>query len=216
MKAKRLSAIGQALLDHRLTHKQVASLLSVTPQAVGRWARGETDPTPTKLEELSRVLGTSSEALRHSQAKGAGLIGEMSDDEIAIPVVAISPDVSPGDKDLVRMLKVSKNWILSRVPGASLQSLQLINPMDDSMSPTIPSTGFVIVDTSITRFDRDGVFIFENVGQRYIKRVQRQIDGSLKLLSDNPRYPIQTVAASDAGKIKVVGLCLISCTAVAL
>lgn len=114
------------------------------------------------------------------------------------------------------MIKVSKNWILSRVPTANLQALQLINPVDDSMAPTIPTTGFVIVDQGVNSFDRDGVFFFEREGQRYIKRIQRLLDGSIQVISDNTKYPPQTVPQTKLENITVLGLCLVSCTATTL
>lgn len=215
MKSKKLSRIGEMLINRHLTHKQVADSLAVTPQAVGRWARGESKPSPAKLKELSQLLNTSTEELNNSRPAGVG--GNLTaGDEITIPVVAVSPTVSAGDKDLVRMIKVSRNWILSRVPTANLQSLQLINPVDDSMAPTIPTTGFVIIDQAINSFDRDGVFFFERNGQRYIKRVQRLLDGSIQVISDNSKYPPQTVEPPALSEITVLGLCLVSCTATTL
>lgn len=215
MKSKKLSRIGEMLINNHLTHKQVADELGVTPQAVGRWARGESKPSPAKLKELSQLLNSSIEELKHSRPAGVG-DNSTTGDEITIPVFAVSPTVSAGDKELVRMIKVSKNWILSRVPTANLQSLQLINPVDDSMAPTIPTTGFVIVDQSVNSFDRDGVFLFERKGQRYIKRVQRLLDGSIQVISDNTKYPPQTVPQTELPSISVLGLCLVSCTATTL
>ena len=215
MKSKKLSRIGEMLINHHLTHKQVADELGVTPQAVGRWARGESKPSPAKLKELSQLLTSSPEELKNSRPAGVGG-NSTAADEITIPVFAVSPTVSAGDKELVRMIKVSKNWILSRVPTANLQSLQLINPVDDSMAPTIPTTGFVIVDQGVNSFDRDGVFFFEREGQRYIKRIQRLLDGSIQVISDNTKYPPQTVPQAKLENITVLGLCLVSCTATTL
>lgn len=215
MKSKKLSRIGEMLINHHLTQKQVADALGVTPQAVGRWARGESTPSPAKLKELSQLLNSSTEELNHRRPAGVG-DNLTASDEITIPVFAVSPTVSAGDKELVRMIKVSKNWILSKVPTANLQSLQLINPVDDSMAPTIPTTGFVIVDRAVSSFDRDGVFFFEREGQRYIKRVQRLLDGSIQVISDNSKYPPQKVPQTELQSITVLGLCLVSCTAITL
>ena len=210
MKQKKISRIGELLIAKQLTHKAVAQKLGVSDQAVGRWARGEALPTPEKQKALSLLLSCSIEELNKRQQRDGS---ETADDDAIIPIVAAQRSVSAGEKDLVRMIKVSKNWILSRVPAANTAMLQLVTPVDDSMAPTIPSTGFAIVDQSICSLDRDGVFFFEVNGQRYIKRIQRMIDGSISIISDNPKYPIQRIPASDASKLTVLGLCIISCTA---
>ena len=92
MKSKKLSRIGEMLINHHLTHKQVADELGVTPQAVGRWARGESKPSPAKLKELSQLLNSSPEELKNSRPAGVG-DNSTAADEITIPVFAVSPTV---------------------------------------------------------------------------------------------------------------------------
>jgi phage repressor protein C with HTH and peptisase S24 domain len=44
-----------------------------------------------------------------------------------------------------------------------------------------------------------------------VKRVQRKVDGSLTLISDNPAYETDHVPAADAANVEVVGRVLWSC-----
>jgi transcriptional regulator with XRE-family HTH domain len=46
-----------------LTQSKLAELLSISPQAISSWERGETMPDITKLSELADILGVSVDGL---------------------------------------------------------------------------------------------------------------------------------------------------------
>ena len=62
--ARAQSKIGQLMYEQRLKQNQVAKLLGVTPQAGGRWVRGEALPEGERLEALAQLLKVAPAFLR--------------------------------------------------------------------------------------------------------------------------------------------------------
>ena len=69
-------ALRRARVGRGLSQAEVAERLSVTPQSVSRWERGEAVPDIGHLSELSSLLGVSLDALVANRRPGIqGLIG---------------------------------------------------------------------------------------------------------------------------------------------
>ena len=75
----------------------------------------------------------------------------------------------------------------------------------DSMHPTVQDGDLLLIDTT----DRDvtgfGLYVVDVAGERLVKRVQRKVDGSLVLISDNPSYQPDLVTPDMARTVNVVG-----------
>ena len=81
------------------------------------------------------------------------------------------------------------------------------------MKPLIDDGDFVIVDTSKTELLGDGVYVIQAGGQTFIKRIQRQINGSLLLISDNPAYKPYEITQDEASNVQIIGKAIIACNA---
>ena len=139
-------------------------------------------------------------------------------DMISIPVLDVQGGCWPAGREntvvsMVMLLKVMKDWVLSRCPNANLFKLHIINAFGDSMEPTIKEGDFIIVDTSKTNVAADGIYAIQAGQETFIKRIQRQIDGSVLLLSDNPHYQPYKVPPEDRETMKIIGKCIINCKA---
>ena len=53
--------------------------------------------------------------------------------------------------------------------------------------------------------DVSGIYVIELRGDMLVKRVQRKLDGSLVVKSDNPAYEPETISAEKADEFRVVG-----------
>ena len=73
------------------------------------------------------------------------------------------------------------------------------------MEPTIYSKDTLLVDTSKNN-PRDGqIYVIRSSDVLWVKRIQRQIDGSLSLISDNPTYAPMQLNLDDHPDIQVIG-----------
>ena len=73
------------------------------------------------------------------------------------------------------------------------------------MEPGICDGDLLLIDTEVPQIKDFGVFVIEVRAERLVKRVQRKFDGSLILISDNPLYQPEVIAAALVGEITVIG-----------
>jgi transcriptional regulator with XRE-family HTH domain len=75
--------------------------------------------------------------------------------------------------------------------------LKMVTGWGQSMAPTIKHRDPLLVDISIREFVGDGIYMFSWEDHLYIKRLQWLGDEQLSMISDNTRYPPQTIRAED-------------------
>ena len=100
-------------------------------------------------------------------------------------------------------LAFRKDWLLHR--GLHEQDLNIVTAKGDSMEPTISSKDTLLVDTSKTN-PRDGnIYVIRSGDVLWVKRIQRQVDGNLLLISDNTTYPPMPLMLAEHPDIQVIG-----------
>ena len=76
----------------------------------------------------------------------------------------------------------------------------------ESMQPTLKNGSIVFVDRTKKEISRDGIFIVSTPGGLFIKRLNRKVDGTIELISDNKLYSPEVLAQSEVSVVgKVVG-----------
>lgn len=84
-------------------------------------------------------------------------------------------------------------------------NLALIECAGDSMEPALRDGDELLVDTSATEPRSGPIYILRVGGALLAKRVQPRMDGTVMILSDNPRYPAEVITPSEATPLDVVG-----------
>lgn len=205
------------LMDERKkTQQEVAEALGVSRQAVQRWQSG----LPIKVANLKRLAqffnvsvsyltGESEEKL----PRGAFLpatTNEEVDGYTRIPIYSVSvgcnPDYCPQESEFITGFIHIANWFLRTLPGVTgLGSLSIVPSVGDSMEPTITSRALIVVDGNQRRINQDGIFCIRTVDQVIVKRIQRNIDGTFTLISDNQHYQPVTVRPEDMDRTEILG-----------
>ena len=210
--SERLRALQE---EKRLSAKDLARIAGVSTVAVYKWLNGDGEPTNERLERLAEFFKVTPGYLRYGElGTDAPQTIELDNDTISIPVLdvrgacgaggVLSPTVS-----LVKMLRVAREWLTSRLPSwASVSYLHIITADGDSMLPKIDHGDFVIVDSSITSITADAVYAIQYSGSVFIKRIQSHPDGTVMLISDNEAY--KPIVVSDPSTLKIVGRCVLS------
>ncbi len=85
------------------------------------------------------------------------------------------------------------------------ENLALIECCGDSMEPALLDGDELLVDTSATTLRHGAIYILRVGGALLAKRVQPRLDGTVAILSDNPRYPPEVISPSEATPLDVVG-----------
>ena len=74
-----------------------------------------------------------------------------------------------------------------------------------AMEPTIKRRALLIIDLSATRIVDGEIFAFDFAGDLVVRRIQREVDGSLMLRADNPIYEPMKLSPPEAQSAKVLG-----------
>ncbi|MEO0975995.1 MAG: helix-turn-helix transcriptional regulator [Pseudomonadota bacterium] len=93
---------------------------------------------------------------------------------------------------------------ISRLTRASTTDLTVIQVAGDSMWETLHDGDKVLVDRTVTRIVRDGIYILSFEGELLVKRCQRDLEnGHVIVKSDNPAY--DSFRITDGDRLDVIG-----------
>lgn len=105
---------------------------------------------------------------------------------------------------VVDYLAFRKDW-LEMTFNMYNSCLALIKVKGDSMEPTLKSDDLVLTELVNGRIEDDSIYVLKLNDDLVVKRIQRKLNGSLLVKSDNPKYEPELVDESSASKLPVVG-----------
>lgn len=128
-----------------------------------------------------------------------GLIQVRADIEVSAGDGAIA-----GNDDKAKYcLAFRKDWLQSR--GLKEKDLYVAFARGDSMEPTISDGDSLLVNTA-EKDPQDGhIYVIRSCEILWVKRIQRLLDGSLLLISDNKIYPPMPLKLDEASDVEIIG-----------
>ena len=105
----------------------------------------------------------------------------------------------------IKSINFDLDWIQSRLPDHSLEDLNIVFISNDSMFPTLKSGDLLIVDSSMNIFTNDGIYLIESSAGIFIKRIYKNMNGSLLVKSDNIAYGLETIFENQSSDFKIIG-----------
>lgn len=129
----------------------------------------------------------------------------ISGDSASIPLYDIRASAGGGElvyDELPSTRVVFPRAMLQRM-GISARGAKLMLASGDSMYPTISDGNLILIDTSDIDL-RDDVFVLRREDAILVKRLQRRMDGTLSLLSDNPAYAEERLPRDEAEDMQVI------------
>ncbi|MEO8713385.1 MAG: helix-turn-helix transcriptional regulator [Acetobacteraceae bacterium] len=211
----------QRIVGHWRSADRLARAMGVSPSAFRKWLKGEAEPSRERLVALAEASGVGIAWLatgegpqpRFREAKGTALADGALDPSqfLVLPkpmegkaaaAGAVTP--MPPDAQASAFVAFGHDWI-RRSFGIEPENLTLETAVGESMSPTIADGDMLLIDSTDRRFREFGIYVLEYGGQRLVKRVQRKLDGSLVLISDNAVYEPERIADDRASAVKALG-----------
>lgn len=126
---------------------------------------------------------------------------------IPVPVFDIRAAAGAGalvEDGEVSTYQVFEAGFLANLTRAPVRQLSVIQVTGDSMEPTMYGGDLILVDHSITTIDHGGLYILRLDDANIVKRCEKDYaTKAVQIISDNGRYPIQSVKSSD--RIQVIG-----------
>ena len=129
-------------------------------------------------------------------------------DYVHIPRFEVAASAGGGavvhSERIIDYLSFRADWVRNTL-GVSVDDLALISVIGDSMEPSLSEGDVVLLDMT-TRSVLDGsIYALQLNGGLLVKRIQRMLDGSLVVKSDNARYDTETVSEENAERLKIIG-----------
>lgn len=189
------------------------AIRALGPNAVAKRAKVPLTTLSSWLNDSGRRMRSDNmEAVRAAVAQmriGNALIGQSpqpdADEILYLPAYDIRAAAGDGahmqDSEPLFMQPFRAQW-LKKVTRANLSALALIEVSGDSMAGTLDSGDLILVDTSMTAFRGEGIYVLMVEEALFVKRVSLDPDsGALILVSDNTRYPAMRVTNRERTRI---------------
>ncbi len=167
---------------------------------------------PGKLLELAKALAVQPEWLAHGQGEmvlqvvsGARQQGYMLQEEVSsfmanhftlVPRYAVQASAGPGlevhSEQIVDHLAFKTEWLRAAM-GLDPHKLALITARGDSMEPAIGDGDLLLLDMREIRTLDPSIYVVRMDQSLIAKRLQRLLDGRIRIQSDNPLYGAEEV-----------------------
>lgn len=222
--AERLRSAMAGMSAEALAARILIDGETMSPSAVKSWRRGTSEPKLSNAAALATALqvrlpwlATGEGPMRSDDMPSSAQAGdalerhsadELGDDYILLPRYDVRAAAGAGavihSEQIVDYLSFKAEWIRHRL-RRNPQYLLLIEAMGDSMEPLIADGDLLLLDTQIDHVRDNAIYALNIAGSLLVKRIIRRFDGGITIASDNDRYPAETLSATDAERIHVVG-----------
>ncbi|HET6182779.1 MAG TPA: helix-turn-helix transcriptional regulator [Acetobacteraceae bacterium] len=203
---------------------RIARAMGVSPSAFRKWLKGEAEPSRERLVALARTSKVSIAWLATGEGPepefgrpdgtggpsggrgGRGAVRFVTPPMFTEAAFAGSPDEGPvrDVSDQVPRIGFEREWVQSSL-AVDPEKLALEMAVGDSMQPTIADGDLLLIDLGDRRLREFGVYLLRYEDARLVKRVQRKLDHSLLLISDNPIYEPERIPSEKARQVEVIG-----------
>lgn len=206
--------------------QELADAVGVSYETVRKWRSDETAPNRRRMAVLAELLQVSTYWLMTGKsneeqpsvaphqgtavATQSGGYARQPHDSVLAPTLQ-SRLVRPGVVAIpllqtasaqaqapaaVSQMQLSETWLKRNASFSSMRNLALIEGCGDSMRPLFNDGDVLLVDQGVRDIRADGVYALQVGERQLVKRVQVQLDGSLRLLSENASYEAMSLTTS--------------------
>ena len=190
---------------------EFSRLTGLDRRALNRYRHEDMEPSASTLVRIAKGLNVSVDELVYgstvpSQSQNQTMIGGLSDDFVPVPRLEVR--ASAGSGLITDQAGADSSDIMLR--GSWLRSLgivpskaEFLEARGDSMEPTIRDGDLMLVDRGYGEVVNGKIYVLVSDGMVLVKRVHVVALGGLMLISDNDRYPTQTVIRADVESLRI-------------
>lgn len=195
--------LEQLIERKKVSRRTLATMSGTTEASIRNYIKGRM-PQIDVAYKIAKILGVSLDEL----ISGTLTTPSMSDEYAFIPVYSVKVSAGHGfangnEEDIVRRLAFRKNWLNFR--GLKESNLALVMTQGDSMEPTLHSGNSLLIDASNKNLTDGCIYVIRVGNELYAKRLQKQFNGCVRLISDNKEYDDQLVQPDEVDQLQIVG-----------
>ncbi|WP_227510923.1 XRE family transcriptional regulator [Acinetobacter bereziniae] len=209
--------IGQRLREERerlgFTQPSFAEIAGTTKKSQIDYEKDLTQPKANYLASIAEAGADINYIITGERVKKS-LNSDLPNGYEGFSIVPVFADVmiSAGHGSLVEdhceptsYMAFRNDWLRER--GFLLKDLCVYIARGDSMSPTIEDREPILTHRSeADKIPQDGhIFVIRSGDTHWVKRIQKQLDNTLLLISDNKAYPPMTLDLNVAQDVEILG-----------
>lgn len=203
-----------ATIMNGASKRSFAEKCGVSEGALRSYLKGDTTPDLDTLHAIADVGGCTLAWLAAGQGqmkRGEGLAvipAAAQSEYIQVPRYEIAASAGGGavvqSEQIVDYLTFKAEWLRMSL-GLSPAQAAVISVVGDSMEPYLSDGDLILVDTSVTRIENDSIYVIQSGDSLLVKRIQRKLDGTVIVKSDNERYEPEVFRGEATELLRVVG-----------
>jgi phage repressor protein C with HTH and peptisase S24 domain len=172
--------------------------------AIRSYMSGETFPTLDRLAQIAHAKGVEPMWLAFGVEQAPVI-----EDEAYAYIPLYDARCSAGHGAWNERARVLTHLAFTRYSlrkkGLQPDALACLRNDGDSMLGLIADDDTVMIDLGRDSLEGEGVYVILLDDHLYAKRLQRQFDGSIHIISENKAYPLMTVPKANADQLQIVG-----------
>lgn len=182
------------LLGQKPSQETIAKIIGITQGSLSVRIKNQTEYTEEEVKKICKYFDKD--------------LSYNATDCITIDHIHINPSCGTGTIVLaeadVTPIKIGRE-IIKNIWNSKPEDLKIFKASGDSMEQTITDSDLLLIDLSKTDYRNGGIFLLTVDNDWYIKRLRMRITGELDIISDNPKYPIETLSQDTTHEIKIIG-----------
>lgn len=205
----------EAVADLYPSRKLAAETAGVAVSTLQRWLAEEGMPAFDSLARLAAAKGVSLDWVATGQGTMYGgqerspVKAEVTDDSVYAFIPLFDARCSAGNgawNDRAQVLvQLAFTRYSLRKKGLNQAELACLRVDGDSMTGLLEDGDTVMIDLSRNTLEGEGVYVVLLDEHLYAKRLQRQFDGSLLIISHNKEYKEMQVPKERLGELQIIG-----------
>lgn len=203
-------SIGARLREERerlgFTQPAFAELAGTTKKSQIDYEKDITQPKANYLAAIAEVGADICYIVTGKNPKKQKSDFEAEFDLVNVYDVKVSAghgSICSGSVEPTSRLAFRKDWLHKQ--GLYAKDLLIVPATGDSMIPTIEDKQKLLINSADKELTDGFIYVIRNQEDYLVKRIQKQIDSSILLISDNKVYPPMQLELNDAFDIEIVG-----------
>jgi phage repressor protein C with HTH and peptisase S24 domain len=189
-----------------LTQEELGKKIKTHPRAIQKYESGVIEkPSKKTLEKISKAFPNYADwLLDKTQTIPLDLGGNIATIDFLDVSASAGTGITIFDERVIESIQINIDKLKQYYNITYKDSLKVISASGDSMKPTYNDKDLILVDTGDIDF-RDGLWVFVDNDELFIKRLQKTPNG-ITAISDNNLYPNFDISRDMRLVAKIVGI----------